>query len=260
MRYLLLFFNCLLLLSLTHTSFAQSEVYDSDSIVKVTSFLADDILTNESIADTLLISVKGKGSLVIKQLETDDFLKKYEKSSPVLSKMRMDGEPYCNLVPNCNKILQLPFIKAIQPLGQNKYALIGYLRAKSPVTIIRHIWILDTSENLKIEKKIAFFGNAGYVSFGYNLLENELFIFEHIPTRSPIRKNGIFLISSDWVLTNQGVKSVPFSIEDFKLFYQKAQMQQNQDIGIGIYEIPSGAPYNRMPSISDNVSMYQIKL
>ena len=152
---------------------AQTVVKSADSLVEVSSFLSNDILMNESIADTIIIKVKGKQDLIIPKLGTDEFLKKYESNKKILDKMTFEGEPYCNYVPNCDKILRLPFIKAVQSMGQGKYALVGYLRAKSPVTIIRHIWILDTTPTVpKVEKRIAFFGNSEYIAFSYNLLEN----------------------------------------------------------------------------------------
>mgnify|MGYP001011894617 CR=1 FL=1 len=200
-------------------------------------------------------------SVIKAQMATDVFLKKYDQNAGILNKMKFEGEPYCNVIPNCDKILRLPFIKAIQPMGQGKYALVGYLRAKSPVTIIRHIWILDTSGNeAKIEKRIAFFGNAEYIAFCYNLLENELFVFQNMPRGTPIKENGIFIIKDDWTLSDAGISIKPLTKEDFNMFHQKSIMQNNQDIGIGIYKIPSGEPYGRMPSVNDTVSIYKILL
>jgi hypothetical protein len=241
---------------------AQSTVVSKDGRINITSTLSKKTLSNESIADTITIRVNEKGSVQFTELDTDKLLKTYDSSSEILSKMKFDGESYCNLVPNCDKIFRLPIIKAIHYLGQDKYALIGYLRAKSPVTIIRHIWVLDISEKPTIEKRIAFFGqNANYIAFGYNLLENEIFILQHLPKANKIQENGIFLVGNNSRLSVSGISKVPFSKSDFILFLQKAKMQNHKDIGLGIYSIPSGEVYNRLPEITEtNMPMYRVSL
>lgn len=241
---------------------AQSVVVSEDGKINITSTLSNKTLPNESISDTIIIKVSEKENLQFTELDTDKLLKTYDSNREILGKMQLDGESYCNLVPNCDKIFRLPIIKAVHYLGQDKYALIGYLRAKSPVTIIRHIWILDISEKPVIEKRIAFFGqNANYISFGYNLLENEIFILQHLPKSNKVQENGIFLIGNSTVLSTSGISKVPFSKSDFMLFLQKSKMQEHKDIGFKIYSIPSGEIYNRMPEITEtNMPMYRISL
>ncbi|MFT5619126.1 MAG: hypothetical protein ACI85I_002366 [Arenicella sp.] len=241
---------------------AQSVVASEDGKINITSSLSNKTLPNEAIADTITIKVSDKENLRFTELDTDKLLKTYNSNRETLSKMQLDGEPYCNLVPNCDKIFRLPIIKAVHYLGQDKYALIGYLRAKSPVTIIRHVWILDISENPVIEKRIAFFGqNANYIAFGYNLLENEIFILQHLPKANKVQGDGMFLVKDNFVLSQSGISKVPFSRSDFMLFLQKSKMQEHQDIGFKIYSIPSGEAYNRMPEITETaMPMYRISL
>ncbi len=242
---------------------AQNSIVTSeDEKVTVSYSISNKTLPNESIADTILIHVDGKLDLQFTELGTDRLLKTYELNKKSLNEMKSDGEPYCNLVPNCDKIFRLPFIKAIHYLGQEKYALIGYLRAKSPVTIIRHIWILDVSGNPKIDQRIAFFGqNADYIAFGYNLLENELFILQHLPKANKVQENGIFLVGNNSVLSNSEISTVPFSKSDFMLFMEKSKMQNNKDIGFGIYSIPSGEIYSKLPKITEtDMPMYRVSL
>lgn len=241
---------------------SQTMVRSEDGKIEISSSLSSKTLQHESISDTISVFVDSKLALRFTELTTDKLLTTYETNRGLLNKMKLDGEPYCNLVPNCDKIFRLPIIKAVHYLGQDKYALIGYLRAKSPVTIIRHIWILDVSEKPVIEKRIAFFGQeANYIAFGYNLLANEIFIFQHLPKSNKVQDSGLFIIENDFALSDNGVSKVPFSKSDFMLFLQKSKMQEHKDIGIGIYSIPSGEVYERTPEIKEtDIPMYRISL
>lgn len=240
---------------------AQTVIYSSDSLVKVSSVLSDDILLNESIADSLTIEVNGEGGLYFSKLSANDFVLKYKQSTKVLDQLRFESEPYCEVVPNCDKILRLPFIKAIHQLDASRYALIGYVRAKSPVFIIRHIWILDVSNKPKISKRILYLGNKQTISFTYNLSKNELVLYQQFPMQNGITENGVFIMDSNGVLTSQGIASEAFDRDQFYKFLKAAKEHPQVGLGVGIYEIPSGNKFDRIPKpVNEDQPIYRIKL
>ena len=98
-----LLFTCILWIAINQV-WAQTVVYSSDSLVKVTSTLSDDILLNESIADSLTIEVNEEEPFILSRWSANEFLLKYKESSKVLDKMRFESEAYCDVVPNCDKI------------------------------------------------------------------------------------------------------------------------------------------------------------
>lgn len=255
-----LLFACFLSITISQ-AWAQTVVYSSDSLVKVTSKLSDDILLNESIADSLTIEMNEENPLMFGRWGANEFLLKYKESSKVLDKMRFESEAYCDMVPNCDKILRLPFIKAIHQLDASRYALIGYVRAKSPVFIIRHIWILDISKEPKISKRILFLGNQSAVSFAYNLSKKEITLYQQIPVRNGIQNQGVFVMDDAGILTDQGVSVEKFDKTRFYNFLKVAKDHPQVGLGFVMYEIPSGKKIERLPTpVNMDKPIYRVKL
>lgn len=258
LKYLLL--ACLFYITI-ETSIAQTVVYSSDSLVKVTSTLSNDVLLNESMADQITIEVNEEKPLSFSKLEANEFLSKYKESDKVLNKMRFESEAYCDVVPNCDKILRLPFIKAIEQLDASRYALIGYVRAKSPVFIIRHIWILDISNTPKISERILFLGNESMISFGYNLSKKEITLYQQVPLRNGIQDRGVFKLNSNGVLTDQGIIIEKFDQTRFENFLKVAKDHPHVGLGFVMYEIPSGIKIERLPTpVNTEKPIYRIQL
>ena len=255
-----LLFTCILWIAINQV-WAQTVVYSSDSLVKVTSTLSDDILLNESIADSLTIEVNEEEPFILSRWSANEFLLKYKESSKVLDKMRFESEAYCDVVPNCDKILRLPFIKAIHQLDASRYTLIGYVRAKSPVFIIRHIWILDISKKPKISKRILFLGNQSAISFAYNLSKNEITLYQQIPVHNGIQDQGVFVMDDAGILTDHGVAVEKFDKDRFYGFLKVAKDHPQVGLGFTMYEIPSGKKIDRLPMpVNMDKPIYRIKL
>lgn len=261
-RFQLIKVLCLLLfLSPIQLTYAQTTVYSSDSLIKVNSILSDDILLHESIADTLIIEANQESPLILTSWSANEFLSKYKQSNNALEKLRYESEAYCDVVPNCDKILRLPFIKAIHQLDASRYALIGYVRAKSPVFIIRHIWILDVSEKPQITKKILFLGNKSSISFAYNLSKNELTLYQQMPTDNGITENGVFIMDQNGILSKNGISTEPFDESRLSNFLKVAQEHPQVGLGLVMYEIPSGQKIERFSSpINKDKPIYRIQL
>ncbi|MDW7692775.1 hypothetical protein R9C00_11425 [Flammeovirgaceae bacterium SG7u.111] len=219
-----------------------------DSLFSVESTLVEDEVASTYATEVGLKNAKGKKLLKLKFAKGRLIDESTRSVLGGVGEKQEDLDAFCDYA-HCKTVLLLPVIKVVLKLDENLYALAGYNRIKSPVTISKQILIYD-SKKRKIIKRVSYLGNRASLAFSYHKEARLLNIFGGYD-RSRIVTNGIFIVEDDQ-LSRLGIEKKKVSPQEL--------FNENKPDSFYQVDIPSGRVDSRIRPNHTDPYCYQVSL